>query len=119
MDGRGLRWATSDATISVRRVTDSNPVSVGSLGAGNPTDAATLHSQVRLHKSFGPGGVSSSPLLLLYGFRRLALLFLFQKIIWARPSSRLPLVVQAFVFEEEQCSCDHIKRKRWRCSATL
>lgn len=78
-DDRGLRWTTSDATIGVRRVIDSNPRPVGSSGARNPTDALNLLPLGRLCKSSGPGGVSSSPLLLLYGFRRLALFNLIPK----------------------------------------
>ena len=50
-DERGLMWTPLDVKIRLRRVTDSNPYPVGSLGAGNPTDAlfiplATLSRKV-------------------------------------------------------------------------
>ena len=38
-DEHGLMWTTLDAKIRLRRVTDSYRLLVGSLGAGNPTDA--------------------------------------------------------------------------------
>lgn len=50
-DELGLLWTPLDDKIRLRRVIDSNPSLVGSLGAGNPTDAyfiplATLSRKV-------------------------------------------------------------------------
>ena len=43
-DGLGLFWAHPGAKMALRRVNDSNLSLVGSLGAGNPTDAPFIPS---------------------------------------------------------------------------
>jgi len=94
---------TQEVRLALRRVNDSNLSLVGSLGAGNPTDALTLRLSRGVCNSLAGWASPLSPCT-LYAFERPAPSSLFQKIISVLSREPIDLGVQAFAFERTKCS---------------